>query len=195
MKYYINIEYCHIYSDQVFTEEHKKSVIILDNLIKKLGRNNVVLTVLVDEYNPKPEKTILNLDDFLITLDNLGYFPDYIGYESKLAFLKDYVLNQLSDKLKRQYLSYIEKYKKVPCSLLITIWYFLRLGIDKKLNEEAIRYECIESLCLQSLNDFPTSKIVTILPRKYHKVEELALRNIESTKYKNKIQDIQTIFY
>ncbi len=183
-----NIEYAHIYADECFDIEQQKSIKELKKVTDKLKQKNksYVLVVLIDEYNPV--KHILNIKNFLEKLEELDVRPDFVCFESQLANYKDLIFQEMKGKIKREYENYIKKHKKIPCSLLITIWHLKRLGL--------IKIERGELKNLSKHNKpFIGRKIITILPEKYRKVEEKALKIIESTKFKKCLDNMINIFF
>jgi hypothetical protein len=183
-----NIEYAHIYTDESFGKEHRKSIEELHNVLKMLKqlKKSYVLTVLIDEYNPVQHK--LNIKEFLNRLAQLSSKPDYVGFESKLASDKNLLLNEVDKKTKKEYEKYIRKHRKIPCSLLIALWHLKRLGFIKTKNEELIPLS-------RNNKPFVARKIITILPRRYQEVEMKALKIIESTRFKKSLENILNIFF
>lgn len=182
-----SIEYAHIYSNENFGEEQIKSVNLIKSLIDRLDKKKKTYStvILVDEYNP--QKFILNINKMKKILEKYGIKPDYIGYESKLVYFSDYVLKEMHYKEKKNLIQYIKKHQKLPCSLLITVWYLLRLGKIRGQN-------FFEQINKQK--PFCARKLVNILPKKYMDVEKKAFDILKSTKkFKNVVNDIKYIFY
>lgn len=183
-----SIEYAHIYVDKLFGEEQKKSLQELQRLIDKLDKKkqSYTLTVLIDDYNPTRHR--LDTKDFLDKLKELGYKPDFVGFESRLSPEKDFLLKEMSPKKRREYQNYIAKSGKIPCSLFIAIWYLKRLGFIKTRGEEVISLN-------KKNKPFTAKKLITILPQKYQAVERKGQKIIESTKFKNCLENISDIFF
>jgi hypothetical protein len=183
-----NIEYAHIYADESFGTEQKRSIRELHRLTNRLKRENKshVLTVLIDEYNPIQHK--LNIANFRGELARLNAEPDYIGLESKLAIDKDLVLREMGKKMKKEYENYIRNRKKIPCSLMIALWYLKRLGLIETATGDLINLK-------KDNRSFIARKIITILPIKYRRVETKALKIIKSTRFKKYLGNIQNIFF
>ncbi|MCM8803621.1 MAG: hypothetical protein NC827_10030 [Candidatus Omnitrophica bacterium] len=184
-----NIEYSHIYTNETFGDLHKKSVVILKNLIKKLKKRerSYTLSVLIDDYTPTTH--LLNIKEFLLQLKNLGAYPDYVMYESKLANLKELLLKNIMDwKTKNSCISYIKRKNKLPCSFLVAIWYLARLG----------RLPIEPHLFLEknSKRTFAARQIISILPKKYQSTSEVkAQKIIENSIFRNEIGKIKYIYY
>ncbi|NTU69848.1 hypothetical protein HGB13_03455 [bacterium] len=191
MKY--NIEFAHIYADDVFNEEHIESVNILNKIINdRLKEHEYVTTVLIDEYNPRKDDMILDLNEFLNELSLNGANTDYVGFESGMVGLSDDVLLELDSKTRDKYLKYIKTRGKYPCSLLATTWYLLRFGALKNLN---INDKIIKAVENMGINKFSAEKIITIIPNKYKRVEETVIKNIRNSKFSKLAKNIELIFY
>jgi len=194
-----SIEFAHIYLDQKFNTEHKKSILLLKKIkrkLKKRGKNFITL-VMIDDYNAK--RHVLNVEKFIENLIKLKAKPDFIIFESKLAKNINKILELMSNKIKRDYLKYIKTHNKIPCSLFLAVWYLTRFGkfdykylIKNNLIDNIIKKKNGE---VKKNNVFFAKKLINILPRKYEKVEEKAKKIILSTKYANLIDDIENIFY
>ncbi len=183
-----NIEYSHIYTDEEFGFEQRKSIKILKNVTERLKRakKSYVLTVLIDEYN-SIEPT-LSIKNFLGYLEKFKAKPDFVCYESQLVSSYKLLLKKMIPSLRKKYVKYIEKHKKIPCSFLIALSYLKRLGLLK------IRGPELDSLKEPS-QPFVAKKIITILPRKYQAVEMKALKIIEATRFKRYLENILNIFF
>jgi len=182
-----NIEFAHIYSDQQFNKEHEASIEKLKVVIKDLEKNNKTfnLSVLIDEYNPSKHK--LSIDQFVKQLENYGIKIDYVGLESKLGIYKDQTLQEIKPKIQREYVMYIENNNKIPCSMLSVIWYLMRLGYLPAKKDVFYKYS--------SLKDFPTKKIINILPTYYQEVENKSLKIIQNSRFHDRINDIEYKYF
>lgn len=181
-----NIEFAHIYVNENIASEHYQAIKITKEKILDLKQKekNCVLTVLIDDYNPSD--SILDIEGFLKELEILGTKPDYVVDESKLTFYKDQILSEMNGKLKKQYLRYINGRGKCPCSFLIAIWHLVRLGF---FDAEPIIGHSVEK-------PFAAKKIITILPQRYAGIEKKALEIIESTKFKDLVENrLEYIFF
>ncbi len=183
-----NIEYAHIYADEHFGTEHKKSVEELHKIITKLKQSNksYVLSVLIDEYNSI--RHTLNIKNFLKKLEQSNSKPDFIGFESRLVKDKDSLLKEMSKKIRKEYEEYIIKQGKIPCSFLIALWYLKRLGLLNMKGEE------LHSISKEN-KPFIAREIITILPKRYQAIEIKALKIIKSTKFKKYLKNIKNIFF
>jgi len=184
-----NIEYSHIYTDEEFGFKQRKSIEILKNIIERLKREkkSYVLTVLIDEYNPI--KSTLNIKNFFDYLGKFKAKPDFICFESRLVPSYKLLLQKMVPSLSKEYVKYIEKHKKIPCSLLIAIWYLKRLGLIKTRKEE------LNYLDENPVKNFIAKKIITILPQRYREVEIRVLEIIASTNFKRRLSDISNIYF
>lgn len=184
-----NIEYAHIYADKEFGSEQKQSIEILHDTINKLklSKKRYVLSVLIDDYNPK--KHVLDINKFLISLEKLGAKPDFIYFESDLVPYYKFILDHMTPRLHKEYKKYIEKNNKIPCSLLIALWYLKRLDIIETKSKE------LPYPKQKPIKKFAAGKIINILPERYQEVEEKGRKIIASTRFKNRLNDISDIFF
>lgn len=184
-----NIEYAHIYTDKKFGAEQRQGIKILHDIIKKLRLLNksYVLSVLIDEYNPKDR--ILDIGKFLVTLEKYGARPDFVAFESKLAPYHELLLKKMTARKRREYVKYIEKNNKIPCSLLIAIWHLKRLGVIETPPEE-LKYFSKNPKKL-----FIANKTITILPKGYQEVEKRGREIIASTNFKNCLDDMENVYF
>jgi len=178
-----NIEYAHIYMDESFNEEHKKAVDSVKELEKKIKKKKLsfIKGVLIDDYNPEVHK--LDVQDFVKKLNRYEVKPDFVGFESKMANYKDFMLSIMSPKVRREYIKYIKKIGKVPCSLLAATWYLVRLGVFPASDEMYKDFG--------RKNQFVSRKIINILPKKFRETEKKALKIIEGSAYKRYLKNIE----
>lgn len=202
-----NIEFAHIYADEQFGNEQIKSIEILKKVISNLNTANksFVISVLIDEFHP----VVFKLNEAEMVEEFLKYdiAVDFIGYESKLGVVADEIIDYLpKSMLKLEYFNNPEKEALVlqnhngkiglkeefefasrhTCALLSASWSMCRLGI-LKIPQDAIR----------NLNNktFEAHKVITILPEKYHAVEDKVIEIIKSTKFNNVVQDMEYEFF
>ncbi|OGD83008.1 hypothetical protein A2165_01525 [Candidatus Curtissbacteria bacterium RBG_13_40_7] len=182
-----NIEYAHIYSDEVFNQEHIESLNVLELILRILKNDNKIfnLNLLVDEYHPDTKS--LDIDDFLSKLKYRGYYPDNLYLESELH--KDVKLlldNLTSEKALRDYERYLVKHGKSPCSYLVASWYLKRLGV--------LPIENIKSFS-NGDNPFAGQRIINILDKKYKANEDKALELIKNSKFAEYLDNIIYYYY
>lgn len=169
----ISIEYAHIYTNEDIKKEHETAIDHLKPYIK----NENSLVIMVDDYSfPDPTFDYVNLNNWL---KDRNAKPDVMIRESQLITNCDYVIGLIQDSnLQNNIISYTKK-GKYPCSLFIATWYLIRLG-------------CIES------NIFPkkeqSKKLLNILPESFRPYEEKGLDIIRSTKFKDRVSDIDYKF-
>ena len=72
------------------------------------------------------------------------------------------------------------------CALLSASWSLCRLGVFQ-IPQDAIRN--------LTNKDFEAKKLITILPEKYHVVEDKVLEIIKSTKFKDSIKNTEYEFF
>src|SRR3989344_9263442 len=177
-----NVEFAHIYGNESFSHEHYQASQILKRKIEELEKNkqSYTTTILIDDYNPS--EWILNVDKFLEELKGSHTVPDHLAYESKLVPLKDMVLELSSEQIRKGYNRYSNKKNgRVACSLLVAIWHLTRLGI----------FSLPKDLLVNGNKPFSAKKLVTILPERYHNVEEKALKVIGSTPSHRRVRDLE----
>jgi len=182
-----NIEYAHIYSDEVFNDEHIESLNVLELILRILKNDNKSynLNLLVDEYHPEIKS--LDIDDFLNKLKFRGYYPDFLYLESYLhEDIKLFLDNISSDKVINDYNRYFAKHGKSPCSYLVASWYLKRLGLLP-----------IAKLKIFSADHKPFigNKLINILDRKYKDNEDKALELINNSKFSGYLDNIIYYYY
>jgi hypothetical protein len=183
-----NIEYAHIYSDEVFNQEHIESLNVLELILRILRNDNKSynLNLLVDEYHPEDKS--LNIEDFLNKLKFRGYYPENLYLESDLhGDIKLFLDSLISEKALRDYERYFDKNGKSPCSYLVANWYLKRLGALPVVN--------IKKLSGSEGKPFVGNKIINILDRKYKPNEDKALELIKNSKFSNYLDNIIYYYY
>lgn len=180
-----NIEFGHIYVNEMFTNEHYTSAALAQKTIMKLKSEgkSYVITVLIDDYNPTD--SILNIKKFAKNLRAIGINPDYFIMESSLVNYKDMALEEMNGKIKRLYTKYIENNQKCPCSFLVSIWHLLRLGAFDDVHIDKT----------EGKKPFQAERIITILPERYRSIEKKALDIIKSTKYVGYVAKAEYIYF
>jgi len=156
----ISLEYCHIYTDEVFGKQHalalEKGKEIFDQLVKE-GKT-VSRVIMIDDYNPV--ETRLDETDFKNQVSRAGMLPDIYVYESQLIHVAHQVLKRTEGRVWSQYSRYLTKYDKYPCSFLIACWYALRLGIMR--DHTLVPAEEV------------SHQIISVLPERFVEVEMLS---------------------
>jgi len=182
-----NIEYAHIYADEVFKQEHIDSLNVLELILRilKNDKKSYNLNLLIDEYHPEDKS--LDIEDFLSKLKFRGYTPDHLYLESELHKDINLLLANLTDeKHLRDYERYLQRTGKSPCSFLVANWYLKRLGVLpienlKKLSNEA--------------KPFHGNKIINILDKKYKPNEDKALELIKNSRFASCLDNIIYYYY
>lgn len=173
----INIEFCHIYMNESFAEEHKASVLQykdIASLLQKENKNEIVNMIMIDDYNTTDN--FLDVDSMFAQIKEMGITPDFYVLESDFTKITESVFEVLGPRHEKQYRKYIEEKTIVPCSLLIVISYLFRL---KLLN--GCCHSMIHSLNGRPVSDFFSDRIVNILPRRFQGVEKQALEVIAAS--------------
>lgn len=183
-----NIEYAHIYSDEVFNQEHIESLSVLELILRILKNDNKTynLNLLIDEYHPDDKS--LDIDDFLNKLKFRGYYPENLFLESDLhQDIKLFLNNVTDEKALRDYDRYFAKNGKSPCSYLVASWYLKRLGL--------LPVDNIKKLTDSGTKPFPGKKIINILDKKYKPNEDKALELIKNSKFAAYLDNIIYYYY
>ena len=188
-----NVEFCHIYAGENFSEEQDKSCMMLKKAIKSFKGKSICACVLIDNYNSNKK---VDLENILRHIKACGVYVDAIAFEKDLVpiagklmdLIRIHNLNNLKDKQGKIYLEnkgniMIKDKEKFSCAMLIACWMLVRLGIFKI------------PLIKKTKKNFPGKEIITILPKKYKEVENKALRILENTKYNNIIKKINYLFF
>lgn len=179
-----SVEFFHIYTDERIANQHIKSLEYL-RAVQDVWEVDCDTTVLIDNYNPV-EHTLLP-QDVISYLDQKGAKPDYWAYEADMVFFADRLLDSITSvKVKKEYLRYIEKNNKYPCSLLTTVWYLCRLGVIQNPHM---------MLTDQNADFVPADRLINILPSDYRTIEMKVHKLLNNSSYKYYSSKIQALFY
>ena len=180
-----SLEFCHIYTNEIFSAEHKRSLDKAKLYSNQLGKDNFQLCVLIDNYNSTED--LLDLDSFFENLRNEGLFPDYYAFESDMAVHRDELLNMINDKtIKKNYRRYINGKDKLPCSFMTAIWYFVRLGV---LDSSKI----VKNTGSKKFT--PATDLINVLPERFRAVEAKTRELIEATPQNKYLGSIDYMFF
>lgn len=176
-----HIEFAHIYQDKFIEEEQINSILILKKL--NLCKENNIFSILVDDYNLKEKKW--NNAYLIEKIKEHNVQLDFIFFESKF---KNKV-EELIDKLPKENLK-IETFKKEKKTVLFYKKNNKKIALKTKYLSGEEKYSCIAlSTCwkLSKLGHFTFPEdsymelnnkslnietTITILPKKYKKVED-----------------------
>ena len=179
-----SVEFSHIYTNEVFSNEHKQSVVNLNSYLPNLQKDQYQTCILIDDYNPNED--LLDQKDFFNKLKSLDATPDYYAYEADMANYKNEMLRLIQNKkIFKQYNRYIDEKNTLPCSFMTAIWYLIRLGA---LADDGIIKSKKESFV-------PSANLINILPERFRAVEHKTIKLIDSTKYSNYVGNIDYIFF
>lgn len=186
-----NIEFAHIYTNESFSSEQERGVILTLKKEKELEKQKykVASGVLIDDYSPA--ERLLEIPDYLKKLEQAGRAPDFAGLEGSLTGFKNTLLDLVEKKsIKKEYVRYIDKKNgKIPCSFLIVVWYLLRLGLLDPSGDGNF-------LIKGSPNaNFAARRLINILPERFRAVEERAKELLLATNYKSYVDNIEYIFF
>ena len=198
-----HIEFAHIYQDKFIEEEQINSILILKKL--NLFKENNILSILIDDYNLKEKKW--NNSYLIEKIKEYNVPLDFIFFESKFKNKVEELINKLPKEnlkietfkkekktvlfykknnkkiaLKTIYLSKKEKYS---CIALSTCWKLSKLGCFTFPEDSYIK------LNNKSLNRDYT---VTILPKKYKKIEDNVCFLINEIN-NNVLNNVKYIYY
>lgn len=178
----VSIEYAHIYTNQKIAEVGSELVMFkneIDKLVSMIGKDNICLAVMVDDYSfPDPN---FNYQEFVKLVETqTEYKIDTIIRESELIKYCDAVLSEIVNiSLKNKITEYIVKNKKYPCSLFIATWYLIRLG---KIKSNLIN------------DEFLAESLINILPKSFQEFEEKGFEIIKHTQWCDKLINIKNIY-
>lgn len=178
-----SVEFFHIYTDEKISAAHTATLEYLKEA-KQVWDFNIQEIVLIDNYNPAQHT--LRPEDVFMFLDKSGELPYFWAYEADMVSNADKLLDNItSPKIKREYIRYIEKHGKYPCSLLTATWYLTRMGfLDYSKIIRPLRGESYE----------PAATLINILPADYRDVESRCFELIKHSEYADALNDIQDIF-
>lgn len=181
-----SIEYFHIYTDEVISGRHQTGLEYL-RTIEKTWSFDYNRVILIDNYNPVEHR--LTATDVLKHLKKEGMMPHHWAYEGDLIRNAEVLLEAVTNaKLKKQYLNYIKKNGKYPCSLLTATWYLTRLGY---LDPKGI----IKSSKPWRGKYVPAKRLLNLLPEDYKSVEERARAIILKSEFAEAADKVQDLFY
>ena len=179
-----SVEFSHIYTNEVFSNEHSQSVTNLNSYLPKLQKDQYQTCILIDDYNPNED--LLDVDDFFKKLEALHAQPDYYAFEADMSKYKDEMLSLIQNKkILKQYSRYINDKNTLPCSFMTAIWYLIRLGA---LSHKDVIKEISEPF-------LPSANLINILPERFRAVEHKTIKLIDSTKYSNYVGNIDYVFF
>jgi hypothetical protein len=177
------IEFFHIYTDEKIGAEHTASLEYFKHASSAWNFDYETI-ILIDDYNPIT--SIIEPDEVLSYLNSAGFMPSFWSLEGEMIDNAKLLLESITKpRLKKQYLSYINKNKKYPCSLLTATWYLTRLG--------HFDYTAIKSV--NGTKFMPSDRLVNILPSTYKNIEERAFIIIKNSPYSESAHVIQDLFF
>jgi hypothetical protein len=185
-----SIEFCHIYLNETFSHEHRRSIEVLRRVISRLPTGTTYsLNVLIDDYNATEE--LLDIEDLITELRQAEVAPDYLVYEARLVPYTNALLGLMPEgRLKRSYERYMRNQGVTPCSFMIAIWYLLRLGA-MPLQEDATVYEKNGG----HAKPFVAERLISILPERFEGVERKAASIIAATEFAPLEERIRRVYY
>ena len=174
-----SIEYGHIYTDKEFCKEQIDSIVSKNEMVKKISLKggSFETVVMIDDYSPiKEDKFDYGL--FYEKLNEYHGYPNVLIRESELFDTNLKVIDLMkNNSLKKQLVGNIEKNGRHTCSLFISSWYMIRLGLID--------------------NDFgisPCRKLINILDEKHSASERNAKQIISNVFGKITLNRIQNIY-
>ena len=187
MKKDFSIETSHIYTNETFSGEHKKSVDKFRRYKKTMDPDKTYSSVvLIDNYNSTEH--LLDVEDFLAQLDEMGAKPDFYAYEADMRNYADDMLSIIEDsRIKKSYESYINGKNTYPCSFMTAIWYLIRLG-----------YFTPDAGIINVRNGekFASADyLINILPERFRSVEAQTLKLINASKGSDLSHRVDYVFF
>lgn len=173
----ISVEYAHIYTNSHISEEHEKSLSVLNEVKAAHSDAKINLVVMVDDYS-FPDPTF-DYNEFGVWLEQRGHKPNLMIRESQLIPLCDKVIEMINDdELSLSIVDYV-KAKKYPCSLFIAAWYLARLGY---LESSLVPKELV------------SDSLINVLPESFRPFEDKGLEIIAATAYADATKRIEYKF-
>lgn len=185
MKKSYSVEILHVYSDEVFNEEHRHGANAALTELRTLSEDYSTV-MLIDNYNP--ENKDFDLASFMLSAKNSGVAMDHVAFEADLVDYYSTVLAMMpNNKFRRRYEKYVAKNNKIPCSFLTAIWYLLRLGL--------LPYkEGMVTSCTGRAFE-PAERLINILPERFSPTEEKAIAIIEQTPHRAALEKIKNVYH
>ena len=186
-----SIEYCHIYMDEAFNNEHTNGLETLSSVVRSLdsAQSTYSLAVLVDDYNPTDQT--LSVDGFIKELASRDAHPDYLGFEGLLVGFGQQLLDSIEKpRIKNMYERYINEKSKSPCSFLVAVWYLMRLGVFKHNRFSPTYFQTGKRPVTMS-----AQRLINILPDRFAGVEKKAMTLIAATRYAECVERITPVYY
>lgn len=202
------IEFSHIYSDKKFGYEQIKSVEILNQLTNQLKQSNKSFStsVLIDDFHVNNEKW--NIDYLIDNTEKFGNVPDFVAFEGSFSEIADKVIERIPN----EYLKF-EYFKKDKKHVLFFENEHKKFALKDIFSDKQV-YKCVTfstawMLCRLGVYHFPkdsihiinqnisieSSEVISILSKKYKKIEDNVLVLLSSMGYSNLIKKIQYIYY
>ncbi len=193
-----NIELAHIYVDELFGENQRKSLDIFKEKVKKNLRDYTT-TLLVDDYNPKTN--FLDIPSMLKEITKLDVSVDFLVFESTLTPYCDKILQKIPKKYLKaklfgtkhvllldydgKLIGLRDQNGKYSCSLLIAAWILCRLG-----------YFSFQDFAFNnSRKDFVAKNLINILEKKYYESEMKVFDILRASGFGEVIKKIKYFWY
>ena len=180
-----NVEFCHIYSDEVASLSEKQRInllrtkAVIDNLVK--SGSSFCLTALIDNYS---EGCNVDFDKrlFLQNLEEFDISPDFIVMEADLTFYAEKLIETISDKwIKKmnnqlRFISYLDNInlrdKQIDINTNETEDYVLLFmkdkGLIQSLDNLETNFEIFSDINLKSVNNGEYKYSCTLLTACWH---------------------------
>src|SRR5262245_58475399 len=114
------IEYSHIYTNENFSREHRRSIRRMKKVIGGMENTVFAKTVLIDDYNSTEQ--ILDIPEFLRKLEKLDAGVDYYALEADMSQYQDMMMGSIiGSKILRSYERYVGGKNHLPCSFMTAI--------------------------------------------------------------------------
>ncbi len=97
------VEVAHIYMNETPGEEHDFSAQIGASLTEQLEEKDCLVSkmLFIDNYNPGPDEFRLDVDGFIVRLDQRGFEPDIVTFETALELPARNLLLSLNDNMRK----------------------------------------------------------------------------------------------
>ena len=183
-----SVEVAHIYQDEPLNIDYIRSLKQSIETVQSLGLNDYSIKILIDDLHVDNEKS-WGLHELLYILYSENIPVDYIAFESAFQFSKENILDFISPenlrwesfrKENKRVLFYTDgemKFalkteqnggEKYTCTFLSFCWHLCRLGV--------IEYPLHSVLPLNNNKKIQCQKTLTLLDKKYKKIEDRVQR-------------------
>lgn len=203
----VSVEFCHMYQDQPFGEEQQTSISLLKDVLQELEKKQktYITSVLVDDFHVEQEKW--ELSSLLEHMKSYHITPDMIAMESKFTTIADHIISLIPERYKK--IEYFRKEKKHVVFFCDEVHKFALKDIYEQEDvHKCVILSCAWLLCKLGTYTFPANSItyrdaacfqshevISILEKKYEKVERHVLHLLSAIGLEKEREKIRYVFY